>query len=151
MAEVSLTGQDTAQIDGIILESLADGNPFEITFPDELGTVKVGKNGNTIFAKNESGRKANVTLRVLTGGSDDKTLNSRMQQWITDPSTFELLVGMFIKRIGDGQGNIESKVYSCSQGIFRRQVAAKTSAEGDPDQSVSVFELVFGNCQVSIQ
>lgn len=148
---ISLTGGDTAQIDQQILATLADGNPFDITFPDDLGVVKVGKNGNTIFAKNESGRRANITLRVLLGGDDDKYLNSRMQQWISDPSTFELLTAMFIKRVGDGTGTIESKVYNCSNGIFRRQVPAKTSAEGDTDQSVAVYELAFGNCQVSVQ
>lgn len=148
---VSLTGQDTAQIDGIILQTLADGNPFDISFPNDLGTVKVGKNGNTIYAKNEQGLEANVTLRVLLGNVDDKYLNSRMQEWINDPSTFELLTGMFIKRVGDGAGNIESKVYNCSGGFFKRQVPAKTASEGDTDQSVAVFELTFGNCQVSIQ
>lgn len=151
MAEVSLTGQDTAQIDQQILATLADGNPFDLTFPNELGTVKAGKNGNTIFAKNEMGRVAEVTLRVLVGGSDDKYLNSRMQEWITDPSNFKLLTGMFIKRVGDGQGNVESKVYQCSEGFFKRQVEAKTAAEGDADQSVAVYTLTFGNCQVSIQ
>lgn len=151
MPSVSLTGQDTATIDGIILQTLADGNPFEITFPNDLGAVKVGKNGNTIYAKNEQGRMANVTLRVLTGAADDKYLNSRMQEWINDPSTFELLVGVFIKRVGDGQGNIESKVYNCTGGVFRRQVSAKTSSDGDVEQSVASFELIFGNCQVSVQ
>ncbi len=151
MPAVSLTGQDTAQIDGIILQTLADGVPFDITFPNDLGSVKVGKEGNTIFAKNEMGRMAAVNLRVLVGGVDDKYLNSRIQQWVNDPSSFELLVGVFIKRVGDGLGNIESKVYQCSNGIFKRQVEAKTSSEGDAEQSVAVYELVFGNCQVSVQ
>lgn len=151
MPEVSLTGQDTAQIDQTILQTMADGNTFDITFPNELSTVKSGKNGNTIFAKNEMGRLCNISLRVLLGGTDDKYLNSRMQQWINDPSTFELLTGMFIKRVGDGAGNIESKVYQCSEGVFKRQVQAKTSADGDAEQSVAVYEMVFGNCQVSIQ
>ena len=53
--EVSLTGQDTVTIDGIIFQTLADGIPFDISFPNDLGTVKAGKNGNTIFAKNEMG------------------------------------------------------------------------------------------------
>lgn len=151
MPEVSLTGQDTAQIDGTILSTLADETPFDVTFPNELGTVKVGKNGNTIFAKNEMGRSCDITLRVLLGGTDDKYLNSRLQQWINDPSTFTLLTAMFIKRVGDGEGNIESKVYQCSNGTFKRQVPSKTSASGDADQSVAVYELTFGNCQVSIQ
>lgn len=151
MPEVSLTGQDTVQIDGIILSTLADGNPFEITFSDDLGAVKVGKNGNAIFAKNESGRKAMVNLRVLLGATDDKYLNSRMQQWINDPSTFSLLTGVLVKRVGDGAGVVESKIYQCSEGFFKKQPGAKTSAEGDTDQSVQVYELVFANCQISIQ
>lgn len=151
MPAVSLTGQDTAQIDGIILQTLADGMPFDITFPNDLGSVKAGKDGNTIFAKNEMGRVCAVTVRVLLGGKDDAYLNSRMQQWISDPSTFALLTAMFVKRVGDGEGTVESKVYQCSEGIFKRQVEGKTSAEGDTDQSVAVYELIFGNCQVSIQ
>lgn len=148
---VSLTGQDTAQIDGIILQTLADGNPWDITFPNDLAAVKAGKNGNTIYAKNEMGRVCDITLRVLVAGTDDNYLNSRMQQWINDPSSFTLLTGMFIKKVGDGQGNLQSKVYNCQGGVFVRQVEAKTAAEADTDQSVSVFTMRFGNCQVSIQ
>ncbi len=151
MPQVSLTGQDTAQIDGIILQSLADGNAFEITFPEDLAQIKVGKNGNTIYGKNEQGRRADVNIRVLVGGSDDKYLNSRLQQWVNDPSSFALITGMFIKRVGDGQGNLQSKVYQCSGGVIRKQVEAKTSSDGDADQSVSPYMIMFGNCQVSIQ
>lgn len=151
MGAVSLTGQDTAQIDGQILQTLADGNPFDVTFPNDLSAVKAGKNGNTIYAKNEMGRIADVALRVLLGGVDDNYLNSRMAQWIADPSSFTLLTGMFIKKVGDGQGNLQSKVYNCQGGVFVRQVEAKTAAEADTDQSVALYTLRFGNCQVSIQ
>ena len=151
MAEVSLTGSDTVQIDGLIFSTLADGSPFEITFPEDLGQVKIGKNGNSIYAQNAQGKKADVTLRILLGGTDDKYLNGRLQEWITDPSTFTLLTAMFVKQVGDGQGNIESKIYNCTGGYFKRQVDAKTTAEADTDQSVAVYRLQFGNCQVSIQ
>lgn len=151
MPEVSLTGQDTVQIDGIIFETLGDGVPFDITFPNDLGMVKAGKNGNTIYAKNEMGRICDISLRVLLGGTDDKYMNGRLIEWIQDPSTFTLLTAMFVKRVGDGEGNIESKIYNCSGGFFKRQVEAKTSAESDTDQSIAVYQLTFGNCQVSIQ
>lgn len=151
MPEVSLTGQDTVQIDGIIFETLGDGTPFDVTFPNDLGMVKAGKNGNTLYAKNEMGRIADITVRVLLGGTDDKYLNGRLIQWIQDPSTFTLLTAMFVKRVGDGEGNIESKIYNCTGGFFKRQVEAKTSAESDTDQSIAVYQLTFGNCQVSIQ
>lgn len=151
MPAVSLTGQDTAQIDGNILATLADGNPFDVTFPNELGALKAGKDGNTIYAKNEMGRVCDVALRVLLGGSDDKYLQSRMAQWIADPSSFALLTAIFSKRVGDGNGNTQNKVYNCTGGIFIRQVEVKTAAEADVDQSVAVYALRFGNCQVSFQ
>lgn len=151
MPSTSLTGQDTVQIDGIIFQTLGDGMPFDVTFPNDLGAVKAGKNGNTIYAKNEMGRIADVTLRILLGGTDDQYLNGKLQLWITDPSTFELMTGMFVKRIGDGSGNIQSKIYNMTGGFFKRQVDAKTSAESDTEQSVAIWRLTFGNAQVSIQ
>jgi hypothetical protein len=151
MPATSVSGQDIAQIDGIILATLADGNAFDVTFPNDLGNVKAGKNGNTIYAKNEMGRMCDVTLRVLLGNADDKYLNSRMQQWISDPSSFSFLVGMFVKRVGDGQGNLSSKIYNCTGGVFMKQVEMKTSAEGDAEQNVAVYTLRFGSCQVSLQ
>jgi hypothetical protein len=148
---VSLTGSDTAQIDGNVISTLADGIPFDVTFPNNLATLKAGKEGNSIFAKNEMGRIADVTLRLLLGGVDDTYLLGRMQQWIQSESTFELLTGVFVKHVGDGNGNVVSKVYQCSGGIFVKQQEVKTSAEGDSEQSVSVYMLQFANCQISIQ
>jgi hypothetical protein len=151
MADVSLTGQDSVTINGTILSTLADMTPFEITFPNDLGQVKTGKNGNTIYAKNEMGRVADTTLRILLAGADDQYLNGLLQQWISDPSTFTLITAMFVKRVGDGLGNITSKVYNCTGGFFKRQVDAKTSAESDTEQSVAIWRITYGNCQISIQ
>jgi hypothetical protein len=151
MPSVSATGQDTVQVDGIIFQTLADMTPFDVVFPNDLGAVKAGKNGNTIYAKNEMGRIADVTIRILLGATDDQYLNGRLQQWITDPSTFRLLTGMFVKRVGDGNGNITSKIYNMTGGFFKRQVDAKTSAESDTEQSVAIWRITYGNAQVSIQ
>lgn len=151
MNAVSLTGTDTAQINGTILTTLADGTPFDVTFPNNLASVKNGKDGNTIYAKNEMGRIADVALRILMGGKDDTYLQGLLQQWVTDVSTFKLMTGMFVKHVGDGQGNVTSKVYQCSGGIFQKQVPVKTSSEGDAEQSVAIYMMTFGNCQVSFQ
>lgn len=151
MPATSLTGQDTAQIDGIILQTLADGNAWDITFPQDLAAVKVGKNGNAIYAKNEQGRRADVTLRVLLGGVDDKYLIAKIAQWKADPSLFQLIVGLFIKKVGDGQGNVQSEVYNCTGGVIQKQPEAKTATEGDTDQSVHTFVINFTNCEISVQ
>jgi hypothetical protein len=148
---VSLTGQDTIQIDSRVLSDLADGDSVQLEFPNDLATVKASKNGNTVFAFNETGRLVECTLRVLLGSGDDKYLNSRMQEMKNGFSNFILLAGSFSKRVGDGQGNLSTVVYQCAGGIFKRQVDAKTSSEGDVEQSVAVYKISFGNGSKSVQ
>lgn len=150
-ASVSLTGSDTIQIDSRILNDLADGDAVMLTFPNDLATVKASKNGNTIYAFNEMGRVTECTIRVLMGSADDKYLTSRMQEMINEFSDFILLTGVFTKRVGDGDGNISSEVYQFAGGIFKKQVDAKTSAEGDAEQSVAVYVIHFGSANKSIQ
>jgi hypothetical protein len=148
---VSLTGADTLLIDGRVINDLADQDAVHIVFPNDLATAKASKNGNTIFAKDEKGRQSEVTVRVLLGSSDDKYLNSRLAQQNQDFSTFQLLTAMFSKRVGDGQGGMATKVHNCANGIFKKFPEAKTSAEGDADQSVAVYTLAFASTSESIQ
>lgn len=151
MASVSLTGADTIQIDGRILNDLADGDAVTITLPEDLARVKTGKNGNAIYALNNMGRVVDCTIRVLLGSDDDKYLNSRLQEQLQDFSAFILATGAFTKRVGDGSGNISAAVYQLSGGAFSRQIEMKTSAEGDTEQSVAVYKVTFGNSQRAIQ
>ncbi len=148
---VSLTGQDFVQIDDRILNDLADQDAVTFDPPNDLAAVKSGKNGNLIFALNETGRQMTATLRVLLGSADDKFLNSRLQEMKNNFSSFILLTGIFTKRSGDGLGKISTKVYQASGGVFQRQVPAKTSAEGDTEQSVAVYTIIFGNNDTSHQ
>lgn len=151
MNSVSLTGADTIQIDDRILNDLADGDAVTLTFPNDKTTVKVGKNGNTIYAKNEMGALVECTIRVLVGSSDDQYLNSRMAQQDNSFSDFTLMTGTFVKRAGDGDGGINSAVYPCFGGVFKKNVEAKTSAEGDAEQSVAVYLITLKLQPRSIQ
>lgn len=151
MPSVSLTGADTIQVDGRILYDLADGDSVTVTYPEDLAKVKASKNGNTIYAFNNMGVVVEAKIRVLLGSSDDKYLNSRLQEQIQDFSSFILASGAFSKRVGDGQGNISTAVYQMAGGVFTRQVEAKTSAEGDTEQSVAVYTIHYGNAQRTIQ
>lgn len=148
---VALTGKDVIQIDDRVLNDLADGDAVMISYPNDLAVVKTAKNGNTIYAFNETGRQVEVALRVLLGSSDDKYLNSRLQEMKNDFSAFILIDGNFVKRVGDGQGNMSSDVYQMSGGVFKKQGDAKSSAEGDTEQSVVVYTIAFGNGDKSIQ
>lgn len=151
MPAVSLTGADTIQIDSRVLNDLADQDAVKLTFPNDIAAVKASKNGNTIFAFNETGRLVEVELRVLLGSADDKYLNSRLQEMKNDFSGFILVNASFSKRVGDGAGNMSTVVYQCTGGVFKKQVEAKTSTEGDTEQSVAVYMINFGNSGKSIQ
>lgn len=150
MPTVSLTGNDTVNIGGLVLADLADGDFFTFTFPNEIAAVKTGKNGNSLYALNATGRQTEATLRVIRGSSDDKYLDSLLKEQLQDLSSFVLLLGQFVKRAGDGQGNVTNDSYFMGGGIFTHLVDGKSNAEGDTDQSVSIYRFKFANSDRNI-
>lgn len=151
MASFALTGQDVIQINGRIITALADADSFMLTFPNPMVKVKPAKTGNVIYGLDQTGLMGDLNLRLLIGSDDDKYLNSLMQTLISDISTFVLMTANIIKRVGDGQGNTSSVIYQCTGGVFKEQVSVKTSAEGDVEQSVSMYPMIYGNVVKTIQ
>lgn len=141
----ALTGSDTIKINGRILNDFADGDVAVLTFPNELLQVKTGKNGNSIYAFNYSGQQAEVTLRLIRGGSDDKFLNNLLALFKNDPASFSLMIGEFIKNVGDGAGNVTQDIYNMTGGAFKKNTDVKQNAEGDVEQAVAIYSLIFSN------
>lgn len=145
MSQVALSGQDTVIINNYILTGLADENYVDLTFPNDIANVKTGKNGNSIYGFNASGKQCEVKLRVLRGSADDKFLNNLLsQQQANFPGTV-LMIAEFIKKIGDGQGNILSDTYIMTGGVFTKIPEGKSNASGDTDQSLAMYTLKFTN------
>jgi hypothetical protein len=142
---VALTGKDTFIIDGFNIVDLADGDNSTLTHPNELMTVKSGKNGNTIYAYNQQGNLAETVLRVIRGSASDRFLNARMKALDFEPAAFVLMQGTFIKRVGNGFGFITSDTYILVGGAFFKQVDASSNSEGNVDQAVSVYSIRWGN------
>jgi hypothetical protein len=147
---VSLTGADTIKINNRIFSDLADGDCAVLTYPNELATVKTGKDGNSIYAFNQTGQNCDLVLRVLRGSSDDKFLLNLLNNMKKDFSRFILMTGEFIKRVGDGTGSVSNDTYLTTGGIFNKNVDAKNNVEGDTEQSVSIYTLRFSNGDRSI-
>lgn len=145
MSAIALSGSDTININNQVLVDLADGNCVELTFPNDIASVKTGKNGNSIYGLNESGKQCEVKLRVLRGSADDKYLNNLLAQQQANFAGTILMIGQFIKKIGDGQGNITSDTYIMSGGVFTKIPEAKTNVEGESEQSISIYTLKFSN------
>lgn len=145
MSTVAMSGNDTINLNNQVLSDLADGNCVEMTFPNDIMNVKTGKNGNSIYGLNESGKQCEVKIRVIRGASDDKFLNNLLAQQQANPAGFPLMIGQFIKKIGDGQGNITSDTYVMSGGVFTKIPEAKSNVEGETEQSVAIYTIKFSN------
>ncbi len=150
MPTVSLTGNDTLVIAGLVITDMADGDWFTLIYDNDLANLKRGKNGNSIFAENSMGLVGAATLRLLRGSGDDKAMNSLLQQQLQDFASFELLDGQFVKRVGDGSGGITPDTGRMAGGIFKRGVDSKSNAEGDTEQSVSIYRYEFADVQRAV-
>jgi len=142
---VSMNGSDTIILDTRIMKDFGDGDTTVLTFPNNVVEAKRGKNGNVLFALNSTGKVANVVVRVLLGSDDDKYLNSRLQEYLNDPAAFILFSGEFIKRSGDGAGNVTNIVYQLSAGAIQKMVEGKENVEGDTEQAIAIYTMVFAN------
>jgi hypothetical protein len=145
MGATALTGKDTITLGTRILNDLADGDVANLEYPDNLVEGKNGKNGNVIYSFNAMGQRSTLTLRVLIGSADDKFLNSAVSNYINDPAGFTLLEGEFIKRVGDGAGNITNVVYLMAGGIVQKIPGSKENVAGETDQGVSIYVILFAN------
>lgn len=145
MSTVALSGSDTINLNNRVLQDLADGDCVALTFPNDISQVKTGKNGNAIYGLNTTGQQCEVKLRVIRGSSDDKFLNGLLAQQQANFAGTVLMIGQFIKKIGDGAGNITSDTYILSGGVFTKQIEGKTNVEGESEQSVAMYTMKFSN------
>src|SRR5574343_365456 len=107
MSTIALSGNDSVIINNRIFADFADGNVAELTFPNDIATVKTGKDGNSIYGLNETGKQSELKIRLIRGSADDKFLNGLLAQQQQNFAGFPLMIGQFIKKIGDGSGNIK--------------------------------------------
>jgi len=143
MNNVSMTGGDSLLINDTLIDDLADGDAFDLTFPDDLATVTIGKDGNAIFSKNESGSRAEAVMRVLRGSPKDKYLNNLLTLQNQNFAGMTLLNGEFIKKVGNGQGQITADTYILQGGVFTKMVPGKTNSTGEAEQSISIYTMQF--------
>lgn len=145
MATFALTGSDSIQVGGRVLKNFADGDIGKVAFDNDLANVKTGKNGNAVFAANAPGVQATVDLRLIRGSSDDNYLTQLLGQQIADLASFELLDGVFVKRLGDGQGNIQNDTYIGAGGIFGKMPEVTSNTDGSTDQGVAMWRLKYAS------
>jgi hypothetical protein len=158
MGSVSLTGKDVISIGSTltsgaslrVLNDLADGDTATLDLPNDVSAVKIGKNGNSLYAYNSTGKSCDVQLRVILGSADDKFLNAEYNRYVNDPASYTLLSGEFLKKVGDGLGNANSIIYKLGGGIIKRLPTVKENVEGDTEQAVAIWPISFANTDRAI-
>lgn len=151
MTIFTITGDDTLVLWDRIFNDLADDDVSMIAFPNEIVKGKTGKNQNTIFAKDETGHNATLTLRLMRGSSDDQFLQLKLIQSQRDFAAQVLANGQFVKMMGDGQGNIIRDVYTLQGGIVKKNIEGKDNTSGDTNQAVATYEMFFARADRMIQ
>lgn len=141
----AVAGNDVLIINGQVFTGYADADAIKLEPQGPIAQMKVSKDGNSIYAMQYSGIVAKLTVRLVRGSFDDQTLNGLLQQWIGDPASFVLMAGSYVKRIGDGKGNITNEVYQLAGGVFESIPAGMSNMDGSTESSVTVYTLLFRN------
>lgn len=149
MATYALTGDDSIIINDIPLRDFANNDIGTLDLPNNLFEMATGKNGNTIFALDESGNNATLTVRVLMSSADDKRLSGMIPQSDGFASTI-LATGAVVKQIGDGQGNISYNSYVLAGGMVQKKPSIKSNVNGDSEQGVTEYTIQFAEANRAI-
>lgn len=145
MATYTVTGDDTLTLFDRVFVDIADGDTSTVTAPNDLVTMKTGKNGNTVYSRNAQGKNAEVVIRLIKGSSDDEFMQSQLDSQERDFPSFTLASGSFVKRLGDGLGNVKLEKYQMQGGVIRRIPDSKENVDGDTEQAVTSYQLMFAN------
>ena len=141
MSGFALTGNDTTILFGRSLTFFGKGEVVKIDYPTEFVKVEQGKNGNTIYATDNSGFLAKITVKVLRGSPDDQFLNAVVTAAKADLPSFTLGDGTFVKRIGQGNGSVTYDTYALAGISPTKLQPAMENTDGDPEQAQVVYEF----------
>lgn len=140
-----IAGKDTLILNGTVLTGYADGDAIRFEPQGPVAQMKVSKDGNSVYALQYSGIMARVTVRLVRNCYDDQLINSLLQQWLADPAAFTLIAGSYVKRVGDGKGGWTNEVYQLAGGVVEQIPEGMTNVEGNTDQAVTIYRLMFRN------
>lgn len=148
-ASYALTGQDIIILNDLPLKDFADGDIGTLEVNNDLFSMTTGKNGNTIYAYDEAGRNATLTLRILMSSNDDKRLNGLVPHPENFASTI-LINGSIVKMVGDGEGNISYNTYLLKGGMVQRKPNMVSNVNGETQQAVVEYVIQFADAERSI-
>lgn len=151
MPTYNIGSDDTFTLNGRIFNDFADGDNIKITPKTDTVNAKTGKNKNTSFNKNAEGDNADIVIRLMRGSGDDQFLQGMQASSDVDFPSTVLMNGEFVKRLGDGQGNVSRDVSSLSGVIIKRRNDSMENVEGQTEQSIVIWTLFAASYTRSTQ
>lgn len=152
MGTQSLSGDDTFTMTAAnstggsisnVFNNVPHGDFAVLTYPNELVTVKIGKNQNALYAKNVQGDEADLVIRTIRGSYDDKWLNALIESQDLDFASFTTLSAVLAKRIGQGNGSAVQDKTSLRGGVFTKRIEARINVDGDVEQLIAIYSFKF--------
>jgi hypothetical protein len=132
---MAIVGKDSLVINEHVFADFATGDTINAVNNNDIAAIKAGKNGNSVIAYNATGEQGELTVTLIRGGVDDKYLASEMAAFLNDPPSYVPMSGEYIKRLGDGAGNVTSLIYQLRGGVIKKIPETKENVEGDTDQA----------------
>lgn len=149
MTTYALTGDDIVIINDLPVVDFADNTIGTLDIPNEMFQMSTGKNGNTIFALDEKGNNATLTIRILMSSSDDKRFNGMIPKSKGFAETI-LASGSVVKQVGDGAGNVSYNTYLLRGGMISKNPNVTIDVAGNTDQAVVEYVFQFASAERSI-
>lgn len=143
MAIDTLVGRDTIILDGREMTDVGYGDVVSVEMPNSFVTLETGKDGNTVFVFQESGRQINVKLRVLVGRDDDQWLNAKFETMKNDFIHHSLFTMSLAKQVGDGNGGVITTRWQLEGGVFTTPPSTKYNVSGDGEQAIQEYSFAF--------
>jgi hypothetical protein len=141
MSAVALTGADTCIMFARSFTDFGKGDVVKIDYENDFVKVEQGKNGNTVYTTDNSGKVVKITMKLIRGSPDDQFMSYMLSLALADLPTFVLGDGTFVKRIGQGDGSVVFDTYTLGGISPVRLQDAMENTDGEPDQAQVTFIL----------
>lgn len=156
MPAFSLVGDATVSITPAggatrVLTDFADGTIFDIDYVSDLINSTTGKEGNTVFVKDERGRNGKGSMRILKGSSDDNYLNGLFTDMKSSfGSGTKILTIDIVRKIVDGTGTTLTESFNLQGCLLTQMPKTSVNVHGDTEQAISVWNMVAADVNRSI-
>jgi len=139
----TFVGEDTLIINSRVLSNFGYGTVVEISCPNAIAGVDIGKGGNAVFSLQENGRQADVKVTVIKGSPDDIFLNALNESFKSNFESKVAITGSFISKVGDGKGKVLTTAWDLNGGIPTTPPSDKYDVGGDRTQVLMEYHYTF--------